>query len=645
MKRCGRILPSSLRMLLLFGLLAALVPAAQAQVGALDLSFANDGVRVSDFQDVDRALHDIVVQSDGKIVGFGPTEDESGPNTRVARVARYNTDGSFDETNSFSKIGEAFGCTASQVPMAFRAAEVEGDEHFLSGGYVQVDCDGNDRDFHVMRINASTLSEVQRFDRPTLLDKIEYINDLALQSDGKVVAVGATFSSWSSPSTRDIGLVRYNTDGTLDDGFSTDGEVVIDVDGDEDRGRAVVLQDDDKILVAGRVHISGQDDVLVMRFNADGTFDSSFGSDGVVTIDFHGFDDQARDLFLQADGKIVVAGERTASDGSTSSLAVVRLNTDGTLDTSFDGDGKAVVDFGGPRAFALNLVIQLDGRLVVVGAAETGGGGQSTRDFAVARLNPDGSLDTSFDDDGKQTEDIGGDLDQAQALGMESDGDIVLAGLTSQGSLATRDWVLARFIGDTAPLPVELTRFEAALDEEAVVLNWQTASETDNAGFNIEHAPRVASQRAATTSWKPLAFVEGAGTTTEPQTYRYRAEALGVGSHRFRLKQVDLDGTFEYSDEVEVTVTLAESYRIGKIHPNPARGPATVELAVREAQTVRAELYDLLGRRVRVVFDGELAANRTHRIVIGRQRLASGLYLVRLVGERFTATRRLTVVR
>lgn len=645
MKRYGHILSSSLRVLLLFGLLVALASTAQAQVGALDLSFADDGVQVSDFQDVDRALHDIVIQSDGKIVGFGVTEDEGGPNTRVARVARYNTDGSFDETNSFSKIGERVGCTASQVPMAFHTAAIEGDGHFLAGGYVQVDCEGNDRDFHVMRIDASTLAEVKRFDRPSFSGQIEYVFDLALQSDGKAVAVGRTHSSSWSLSTFDIALARYNTDGTIDNSFGTDGEVVVDVDGDEDQGRAVVVQDDDKILVAGRAHIGGQNDVLVMRFNADGTFDSSFDSDGIVTIDFHGFDDQGLGLFLQADDKIVVAGERTASDGSTRSLAVVRLNADGTLDTSFDGDGKAVVDFGGPRAFARNVVIQLDGKLVVAGATETGEGGGSTRDFALARLNPDGSLDTSFDDDGKQTVDINGDLDQAQALDIKSDGDIVLAGLTSQGSLATRDWALARFIGDTALLPVELTRFAATVDEEAVVFTWQTASETDNAGFEVQHASPVASQRTATTAWEHVAFVEGAGTTREPQSYRHRVEGLEAGTHRFRLKQVDFDGTFEYSDAVEVTVALAEPYRMGTIYPNPARERAALELAVQEAQRVRAEVFDVLGRRVQVVYDGELAAHRTHRLAIEGRSLPSGLYLVRLAGEGFTATQRLTVVR
>jgi hypothetical protein len=188
-------------------------------------------------------------------------------------------------------------------------------------------------------------------------------------------------------------------------------------------------------------------------------------------------------------------------------------------------------------------------------------------------------------------------------------------------------------------LPVELTSFAAQVNGEAVVLTWHTASETNNAGFAVEQ------HRAVDDTWQPVGFVDGAGTTSEPQTYRYRVADPGFGPHRFRLQQVDLDGAFAYSEEVEVTVTLNEPFRIGAIYPNPFAGRATVELAVRETQPIRAELFDVLGRRVAVIHDGPVTANRTVRLTVDGHTLTSGLYLLRLTGEQFATTRRMAVVR
>lgn len=152
-------------------------------------------------------------------------------------------------------------------------------------------------------------------------------------------------------------------------------------------------------------------------------------------------------------------------------------------------------------------------------------------------------------------------------------------------------WFAARST-DTV-LPVELTAFTAQMDGAAVLLTWQTASETNNAGFDVQRQGAKSPD-----GWETLAFVEGAGTTSELQTYRYRVTDADVGPYHFRLKQVDIDGAFTFSDEVRIMVRLTAPYRIEKISPHPIRERATVELSVQEAQVVRATLYDLLGRRV-----------------------------------------------
>ena len=136
------------------------------------------------------------------------------------------------------------------------------------------------------------------------------------------------------------------------------------------------------------------------------------------------------------------------------------------------------------------------------------------------------------------------------------------------------------------------------------------------------------------------------GTTTEAQTYRHEVANVPYGRHAYRLRQVDFDGTSAPTEAVEVTVELDAAYALAA-YPNPvASGQrATIDVTAREAQAVTVALYDVLGRRVAVLFDGEMAASATERLALPARGLASGVYVVRAVGERFTGTRRITVVR
>lgn len=208
---------------------------------------------------------------------------------------------------------------------------------------------------------------------------------------------------------------------------------------------------------------------------------------------------------------------------------------------------------------------------------------------------------------------------------------------------------------DTAcSLPVELTTFEARADGQTVRLNWQTASETNNAGFEIAqrplapeapgsspHAPHAAKDAA----WNVLGFVPGAGTTTQPQAYAFHVADLAVGTHLFRLRQVDYDGTFAYSPQVEVRLELMDAYQASMVYPNPLQGEARFELALSQPQHVSIAVYDVVGREVARLFDGPLAARTTHRFTLDASRWRSGLYLLRVRGESFASTQPLSLVK
>jgi hypothetical protein len=188
-------------------------------------------------------------------------------------------------------------------------------------------------------------------------------------------------------------------------------------------------------------------------------------------------------------------------------------------------------------------------------------------------------------------------------------------------------------------IPVELAAFTGTAAGERVRLDWTTASETGNAGFEVEmRAP-------GTDAFRQIGFVVGAGTTTESQSYRFETDALAPGVHAFRLRQIDFDGQHAFSPEVEVLVELAKTHALSAVYPNPFNPSAAFTLSVRQPQYVSLGLYDVLGRRVATLFDGHLDASASHAFSIDGSGLASGAYLVRANGERFTASRRVTLLK
>ncbi len=182
-------------------------------------------------------------------------------------------------------------------------------------------------------------------------------------------------------------------------------------------------------------------------------------------------------------------------------------------------------------------------------------------------------------------------------------------------------------------LPVELTAFSAVSDGAEVLLRWETASETNNAGFEVH--------RHTGADWQALEFVPGHGTTLERTRYQFQAAGLAAGTHRFRLKQIDFDGTVAYSAEVEVSVDLASApYAVTPVAPSPFAAQASLRFTVARAQPVRADLFDATGRHVQTLFAGFAEAAREVPVILDGQALPSGVYFVRIEGEGFVTTRR-----
>jgi hypothetical protein len=189
------------------------------------------------------------------------------------------------------------------------------------------------------------------------------------------------------------------------------------------------------------------------------------------------------------------------------------------------------------------------------------------------------------------------------------------------------------------PLPVELAAFTAARSEDGALLEWTTTSETGNAGFDVQH------QQPGAERWESLGFVDGAGTTRESRAYRFRVGPLSApGIHRFRLRQVDVDGTESLSGVRSIEVQPASVLTV--IGPNPIRSGRPVEALVRpnRTQAVQLALYNVLGQKVQVGLDETVGAS-PRRVSIPTTGLASGIYFLRLQGDQGVQTRKLTIVR
>jgi len=260
---------------------------------------------------------------------------------------------------------------------------------------------------------------------------------VAVQEDGRIVAVGAAGGSGGR-----IAAVRYLPGGDLDDTFGGDGKVFTDITGGADVAYDAALQADGKIVAVGRAGVGGGAFALV-RYRPGGRLDTTFGGDGVVVTDVTPGNDALRAIAIQDDGRIVVAGR--ADDR----FVVARYRTGGALDASFAGDGMRQTDFTPRQDSASAIAIRDDGRIVVVGTAGIRGSGSNSR-FAVGAYTEQGGLDFSFSDDGKTLFNVSSEGDFGAAVAIQPTGEIVVAGTSFLGSSVDPDSRITtvRFLSD-----------------------------------------------------------------------------------------------------------------------------------------------------------------------------------------------------
>lgn len=393
---------------------------ALAAPGDLDPTFNSTGIVTTAVTNSNDVANAVAVQSDGKIVVAGYSS-----NRTEFVLARYTTSGALDTT-----FGTGGIVRNASLSAGINAIALQADGKIVVGGYLPQSGNSN-RQFAVARYLASgsldtTFGSGGIVTTPvgtSALDSEVY--GIAIQSDGKIVATGYADGKF--------GTARYNSNGSLDTTFNSTGTVVTVISGGG-IPKAVRIQSDGKIVVAGG---SGPSTTVLARYNTNGSLDSSFDSDGIVTTAVG----NGSAMVIQADGNIVV----TASNGNDYNL--IRYTTNGSLDTGFGTNGIVTTNAGGSD-LATGVALDASGNILVTGSSDTS---KSSFDIFLSRHTSNGTLDPVFDGggDGIVTTNFGTYLDQSNAIALQPDGKIVIAGSLRDGATAD-DLVVARYVG-TAP--------------------------------------------------------------------------------------------------------------------------------------------------------------------------------------------------
>ena len=388
--------------------------------GSLDNTFNGNGKKITNFGSNDDNPNSVIIQSDGKIIETGSSFN--GTNYELA-IVRYKTDGSFD--NTFNKNGKLVE-GLNRGSTSYTSSAVQQDGKIIAAGYTW---NGNNYDFIISRYNVDGIPDSSFSNDGKQITGFasgnDFANDVSIQSDGKIVVGGYT----DNGSTSYFALARYNTDGSLDKTFSSDGKQTTNFGFYAELGNSVAIQNDGKIIIAGSVFTGSNYDAVdfaVARYNTDGRLDNTFGKNGKQLTDLDSSDDFGSSVIIQDDGKILIAGRTW--NGIKNNVALVRYNADGTLDNAFGNNGKQVSDFGPADYFGEAAALQPDGKIIVAGYTQIANVGSS---FALARYTTDGKLDTTFNKTGLRTKDFGGGFEVATSVAIQNNGKIIVAGGTN----------------------------------------------------------------------------------------------------------------------------------------------------------------------------------------------------------------------
>jgi len=462
-------------------------------------------------------------------------------------------------------------------------------------------------------------------------------NAIVLQPDGKIVVGGIV----SYGIAADFIAVRYNSNGSLDNTFGTNGKVIVAIGNGFNDLFSVLLQADGKIVLAGLTE-NATKDVALCRLNANGALDNSFGNGGKVVLDFDGADDKIIGANLQSDGKILVCGSMETGIGGD--FLVIRFNNNGTVDHTFGVNGKFQFDTGSNVDQIDNLKLSADGKIIGVGSTADVNSGD-VRDFAVIRLTDNGGLDNTFGVNGLVVTNVHDSLhtDFARVCQILPDGKIIVAGTTlaseyedfaivkynTNGTIDQSFGVNGRVIADIDPEHHDwITSFILQPDGKIVVSGFSMGSSESSmiiSRYNPNGSLDINFGNAGivTINTTPVNYGFGLALQVDGKILSSGTELTQTNSSVMvvRLFSGLTMGVLDFNDNQSSLVA----------YPNPVSDFVHLQFSLKTQEKINIELYDVRGSKLSVLMEDVLVDGMFEQAIMLPSGLSSGTYYVSIV--------------
>ncbi|OQP62933.1 T9SS type A sorting domain-containing protein [Niastella populi] len=621
-----------------------------AQVGVPDGGFNTTGTVINPLNAADDYGQAVATYSDGRVVVAAYNTD------KWFTFLRYMPDGTLDP--NFGTGGLVKVRNSNDDAIAY-AITVLSDNSLLAAGYAWNPTNST-FDMALVKLdeNGAPITTFGPQGNGWILTPVGTARDearsIAVQSDGKIVLAGYI----NNGTDNDYAVVRYTSNGILETGVGAfgggTGKVTTHINGDDEAYSVAIQSADQKIVVGGITNASATNsNIGVVRYNTDGTLDAApgnFGTGGIVDLDLGnngaGSTDEVYKIALQADGKIVMAGMSKGVSFSNYDFATIRLTTTGALDPAFNATGAIVNRAGGFTAAGIalfnygpsntdegsrTLALQSNGDILVGGDSQ---GGSSTFAFLLLRYNSDGTLDDTFDgssnSNGVIFYDISGNRDYGYDIALFGNR-IYFTGST--GENGSKDLALIAIQNDGAPLPLVLSQFYAQKQSSKVVLQWQTSSEEGVKQFVIERSNDGK-------SFKAIGTVAATGNSTITRKYSFADNSPFISaSNYYRLLMQDADGNFKYSKMLIIKFDGQLSTDM-KVYPSMVKDILQVQLPDGMNGNIGIRIIDMNGRVIRknnIAGDGH-ALNTTMDV----STLIKGVYIIKATAGNVSVTSRFT---
>ena len=497
---------------------------------------------------------------------------------------------------------------------------------------------------------------------------------MAIDSSGNVYVTGMSISA----SFFDYATVKYNSMGAVEWVARYDGGGF-----DADQAWDIAVDDAGSVYVTGNgSSVSDGFDYVTIKYNAMGTEDwvaRYHGGGGPMANS-----DIARAIDIDESGNVYVTGE--SNDGTSTDFVTIKYSPSGLQEWvgRYDGHisgsdfaGMITVDelgniyvagfSEGAGTLFDYAVIKYNSMLVEEWTARYNneqvngddacfamvvdnsnnvyltGRSQSTlalidADYATVKFNENGVQEWVAEYNG-----IGNGNDIPYGIAVDNSGYVYVTG-QSQGSGTLDDYCTLKY--EQVTIPVELTSFTANVTGHNVILNWVTATETNNQGFNVERSQHSEFKNQ---DWEKIGFVAGNGTVTEKKSYSFSDKEISAGAYFYRLKQIDYDGSYEYSQVVGVEVSIPEKFSLSQNYPNPFNPTTKINFSLGVGSYVTLKVFDALGQEITTLVNGNLEAGN-HSITYNSSKLNSGVYIYiieanGIEGSIFTSTKKMIVIK